>query len=413
MAGGEAQGVRGRFAQPAPVQRALLGAAWAVAGSAVALTVWRGFNGASRRLDARPLILAGYAWVLGESPYANETYSRLWQQVFHSPRPESFVFAYPPSAALILAPLALRGVDVGLVLLDLLNLVSLSLALFLCARLGGESAAAPSRGPRRAVALALTCACGSLSGTLLLGQTSLWVLSAVLWLWLCTDTSRLRIAEVFAVSVAAMKPSLTLPLLCFLAVLHPRLVAAAAAFSIAVCAVVAASTGGPAVFAEWLQAVVAYSAASANAPVELASAQRLFDGLAPGIPAWPLAALGGLGGGLIGWDARRRSCARADGHWIAAVALAAACSPAHAYDLVLGAPLAALLPRIRPVAWAWYGLGVLAVARPAPLAGLAASLAGADATALEGLISAIGTVLLAAGAGAHLMLRRPLLAGAE
>jgi len=145
-------------------------------------------------------------------------------------------------------------------------------------------------------------------------------------------------------------------------------------------------------------------------PVELASAQNLVARLAPALPSFVLGALGGALGALVGWDARRReSAGLGDEHWIAALALALACSPAHGYDLVLAAPLAALLPRVRRSAWPWYGLGLLAVARPAVLARVA-GLAGLGAPQLEGLVSALGTAALALGAGAHLALRRPLLA---
>ena len=392
-------------------QRALLGVAlWALAACVIAWTVWRGFEGANRRLDARPLILGGHAWLLGESPYLPETYSRLWEQAFRVPRPDAFVFAYPPSAALLLVPLAFPGVQVGLLLLDLLNLVSLALSLLLCARLGADPADAHWRGPRPAVAVALAAACGSLSGTLLVGQTSLWALVAILWVWRAAGGSALWAVNAFAVSVAAMKPSLTLPLLCFVAVLRPRLVGVAAALSVMVCIAVAMATDGGAIVREWLSAIAGYAATSANAPLELASAQNLLARLAPQLPAWPLAILGGLAGAFVGWDARRATdAASLDEHWVAAVALAAACSPAHGYDLVLAAPLAALLPRIRPAAWPWYGLGVLAVGRPELFARVASALSGGDVASLERLTSAIGTVLLAAGASAHVALRRQLL----
>jgi len=392
-----------------------LGAAiWSLAAAAVAWTVWRGFIGANRRLDARPLVLAGWAWLHGQSPYSAETYSRLWEQLFHSPRPDAFVFAYPPSSALVLVPLALPGIDGGLLLLDLLNLVSLSVGLILCARLGGGPPPVDWRGPRCAAALALAAACGSLSAALLIGQSSLWALVAVLCLWPSAGAPRLPIVEALAVAVAAMKPSLTLPLLCFFALLRPWLVAGAAGFSLAICAAVAAATGGPGVFGEWVRAVAAYSATPANAPLELASAAQLVGRFAPGLAAWPLAMAGGLAGALVGWDARRTaSDASTDEHWVAAIALAAACSPAHGYDLVLAAPLAALLPRIRPAAWPWYALGVLAVARPAPLAHFVHAVSGAEATSLERLVSAIGTAILATGAVACVALRRPLLASAQ
>jgi hypothetical protein len=383
----------------------LTAALWVVAACTVAWCVARGASGADRRLDARALVLAGQAWLQRESPYDAEAYSRLWEQELQSPRPDAFVFAYPPSTALVLAPLALPGVAAGLGLLDALNLIALAFALVLCARLGGDPAPREWRGAARAAALALAASCGAISGTLLIGQTSLWALAALLWLWRSSAADELRTSTVLAIAVVAMKPSLTLPLLCFLAVLRPWTVAWAAALSLAVCAIVAAATSDAALPIEWLRAVAAYAATPANAPAELASAQHLMARLGPAVPGWPLVLAGALAAAAVGWSARgMRERDALDEHWIAAVALSLACSPAHGYDLVLAAPLAALLLRVRPGAWPWYGLGVLAVARPSALGRAAAVLGGGDPLELERWASALGVALLAIGACSGLVL---------
>jgi hypothetical protein len=392
-------------------QRALLTAAlWVLAACAVAWCVARGLAGPDRRLDARPLVLAGCAWLDRESPYEPEVYSRLWQQELHAPRPEAFVFAYPPSTALVLAPLALPGLPAGLVLLDGLNLVALAIALWLCARLGGDAASREWRGAARAAALALAASTGALSGTLLIGQTSLWALAALLWLWRVGAADELRVSSVLAIAVVAMKPSLTLPLLGFLAMQRPWAVAWAAALSLAICAVVAAVTSGVALPAEWLRALAAYAAAPVNGPALLASAQHLFVRMAPDLPAWPLVLLGAAAALPVGWIARGlRDRDALDEHWATAVALSLACSPAHGYDLVLAAPLAALLLRVRPAAWPWYAFGVIAVARPAALGRAAAALGGGDASELERMVSALGAAVLAAGTGIQMLRGTPLL----
>jgi hypothetical protein len=391
----------------------LTAALWVVAACAVAWCVARGFSGADRRLDARALVLAGRAWLQRESPYEPEAYSRLWEQELHTPRPDAFVFAYPPSTAFVLVPLALPGVPRGLALLDTLNLVALALALVLCARLGGDAAPREWRGAARAAALALGASCGALSGTLLIGQTSLWALAGLLWLWRSSAADELHASTVLAIAVVALKPSLTLPLLCFLAVLRPWAVAWAAALSLAICAIVAAASSGAALPAEWLCAAAAYAATPVNGPAELASAQHLLAWLGSGLPSWPLALLGAAAAAAVGWSARGlRERDALDEHWAAAVALAVACSAAHGYDLVLAAPLAALLLRVRPAAWSWYPVGVLAIARAAALARAAAAIGGGDVLELERLVSALGAALLAVGTCAALLfggaLLRPL-----
>ncbi|HTO55079.1 MAG TPA: glycosyltransferase family 87 protein, partial [Myxococcota bacterium] len=378
---------------------------WILAAGLVGWTAARGFEGPDRRLDARPIVLAGHAWLSGESPYVSETYSRLWQAELHGPRPDAFVFAYPPNAALVLAPLALGGVSLGLVLLDVLNVACFALALFFCMRLAGDGVSPEWRSAARAGALALCASCGALSGTLLIGQTSLWVLAAVLWLWWSGPSAVPRALDVFAVALLAMKPSLTLPVLCFLAVLRPLPVVFAAALSLVTCVVVALWTDGGALPAEWLRALASYSATPANQPALLASAQHLFTGL----PAPSLPAFGALMGAFLGFTARKAPRDSLDEPWLAVLALALACSPAHEYDLVLAAPLAAFLVRARPAAWPWYVAGVVAVARPAALARITARLGLGEAGELERLISALATVLLAGGTLVHVVSKTPWL----
>jgi glycosyl transferase family 87 len=385
----------------------ILALLWLAAVLAIGITIERGLVGENRHLDAKPLALAGHAWTRGLSPYVPEVFSSLWQEAFGAPRPEAFVFAYPPIAAAILAPLGVAGVDRGVALLDWLNLLSLGVALFLCARLGAPGKS--WRDPVFPLALCLACSVGALSATLLLGQSSLWILCAIVWLWIADENPRPRASTVLAVAVAAMKPSLSLPVLCFLAVRRPLTVAWAFAVSLVVCVAVAAWTDGIAVLAEWLRSLSSYSAIPANAPIELASAQQLVARGLPQLSLWWLTAAGALAGAWLGWSSRRAG-AFVEDHWLAVIALALAVAAAHPYDMVLAAPLAALVFRVVARDRLLYAIAVLAIARPAIYAKLGSTIAQVDPTPAVLLVSGIAVALLAAGILFRIARDRQLLA---
>ncbi len=382
--------------------------AWVLAACVLAWVVSRGFVGPARRLDARAVLLGGICWSQGISPYVADAYANAWQLVFHGPRPDEFVFAYPPTSALLLVPLGWLGADAGLSAIDGLNLASLGLVLAGCIMLVRNYGDGPWRRARLGVGLALAAAVGPISGTLLLGQTGLWALTGMVGLWVL-PRGRFPAARVMCVIVATTKPTVALPVLCFVAVTEPALMAVAVLASLAVCAPVLLTSGGLAVPGQWLEALRTYASTPANTPLELASAQHLLFRFVPAVPPAVLTVLGALVGVLVGLRARKyRSPEHALEHWLLLVAVSAACLPLHTYDLILIVPLAVAIPFAKGSSRFWFPIGVLLAARPSALAGLLARF-GMPFEHAAPAVAAVGTAVIAAGACFHAFTGRSVL----
>jgi len=383
-----------------------------VVACALLWTISRGFVGTTRRLDARAIVLGGNCWAHGLSPYVPDEYSRAWQTAYHSPRPDEFVFAYPPTLAILVVPLNSFGLDIGLDLFDALNVTALGAVLFACLWLMRDVHAGPWHQPRFALSVGLAAAVGALSGTLLVGQTGLLPLAAILGLWIL-PRERWRALRVACVVIATMKPSLTLIVLCFLAVTDPVLIALSAVTVCVLCVPVAMVSGGFSMPGDWLRALRSYAATPANAPQELASGQYLFARLWPAGLAAILTAVGALGGVLLGIRdrvGRKQDAVPAANveSLLSLLALSAACLPLHSYDMILIAPLAAVVPFVR-IRSLWFPAGVLLVARPAVVARLLEA-AGIRFENPDAMIMSGGTALLAIGMLACIASGRRLLA---
>jgi hypothetical protein len=266
----------------------------------------------------------------------------------------------------------------------------------------------PWREPQAALGLLFAAAVGPISSTLLLGQTGLLSLAAVLGL--CSLPARFRALRIACVVVASTKPTLTLPVLCFLALTEPALVAIAAAVAVVLCTPVWLASGGVGVVGEWLSALKLYATIPSNAPIDLSSAHHLLARFAPSVPAALLTVAAMVGGLLLGYRARVRATGLTLENLLLLLALSAAFLPLHEYDMVCVVPLAAMIPFARRSA-AWFPLGVLMTARPGLIA-RALGAAGLQMDHANTFVSGSGAVLLVFGLCYLLISQRELFAEA-
>ena len=367
----------------------------------------RGFSDHNRRLDSRTLIVAGECWTSGRSPYVHEAFATTWRETYGSEPLSAFVFAYPPTLALVAISISLAGVEGGLALFDALNVLALFASFACCIGLMRRWNPNPLRDPRAALGLLFAAAVGAISSTLVLGQTGLLALLALLGAF-TLPKERFGALRVACVVLATIKPTLTLPALCFLLVTETALIALAAAVALALCTPVLLASGGPEVLGQWLDALRAYGAVQSNSPLHLGSAHHLLFRFLPAVPTAVLTVAAVVAALLIGARARAARSQSSVSDLLPLLAISAACLPLHDYDMVCMVPLAAMIPFARRAS-AWLPLGVLMVARPAPLA-RAFDAVGLHIAYPDAFVMASGTAVLALGFGFLLLTQRGLFA---
>jgi Glycosyltransferase family 87 len=352
------------------VAKGLRGVVWVIAALTVSVVVYRGLVPPGH-VDSKPLVLAGLCWLQGLSPYRLDQYDAVWREALREQRPPPFVFAYPPTAALLVIPLAAFGLQAGELMLDVLNLVALVVVLVACITLMSRQLGQSPADTRIALATLLgTALIGAISHTLVLGQTGLVILAATAALWVLPKTSCWRGTRVFCVVLLTMKPTLTLPVLSFLLVVDTRTVLLASAAAVLVTLVPTALSGsGAGIVVEWMRSLNDYGSTEANQPAALVGLNHLLSRMGYALPYGVLSACGSLGGLLIGLrSSKRNSSVMTLDDLVACLVLTLAFERLHGYDTVLGTPIAFSLAAMRRRWLVWCAPAVVLLGRPNPLA---------------------------------------------
>jgi hypothetical protein len=351
-----------------------------------------------RRLDGRALFVAGRCWLHGVSPYDPAAFARVWGESLGEEHRAAFVFAYPPTAAVLAIPLALLPWPAAGGLLDVLNGVALLVCLLACAALVRRWRGLGGVDARLWLGLAAAVGVGAVSGTLQLGQTGLVALAGALLCLVFADHESVALYAA-AVVLASVKPQVTLfaVLVTFLFAGLRRIAAAAAA--VAAVAVAGLALGGVLLHPlELVHALQSYRAVGANTGQELAGASALlaWAGIDASAPVLAVAGLAGMGlllwaDGTLGSRLRPPRAAVAPEAGLQACALpclafaaSATFLPVHDYDAVAMLLPLAVWPAL-PLRWILaLAPGLLAAARPNVVAALtpgvpSAAIAGAAA----------------------------------
>jgi hypothetical protein len=370
----------------------------AVVGQAVWVGLFR--DDAVRLLDARVLYAAGQCWRAGGSPYDGERFAEAWQRSFAEPFPTTFVFAYPPTAALVAVPMALLPWPAGGHGLDALSLAALVGCLAAIAAALRAALGARASWSRIALGLALAAAPGAIPATLRLGQTGLLALLGAL---ACLSAARAGPVALFGAGavLASIKPQVSLLAVGLaLAQAGGRRAAWAAAAVGATALAVLAWGGGIHGAGELLAALDRYAQVSSNQGEALAGLQPLLrvlgvsaGTLAPALAGVAIAAVVLPGALRRAPDAKPQLAAQPLVPCALAFALTALFLPLHDYDLVvLMLPMAALvaLPLRHALALA---PGLLIAARPRPVASLLGQPEAAALVASAGVLATAGLLV--------------------
>jgi hypothetical protein len=386
------------------VARRLRVIVWAIAALAMSVVVYRGLVPPGH-VDTKPIVLAGRCWLQGLSPYRLDQYDAVWREALREQRPTPFVFAYPPTAALLVIPLAAFGLQAGEFMLDALNLAALVAVLIACIKLTSRQLGQSPADIRIALATLLgTALIGAISHTLVLGQTGLVLLGAMASLWVLPKTSGWRGIRVFCVVLLTMKPTLTLPVLSFLLVVDTRTVLLASAAAVLVMLVPATLSGsGAGIVVEWMRSLHDYGSSGANQPAALIGLNHLLSRTGHALPGGVLSGCGALGGVLIGLRARKRhSPVVTLDDLVACIVLTLAFEPLHGYDAVLGIPIAFSLTAMRRRWLVWWAPAVVLLGRPNPFANWLGGLLPGT-VALNNVIMSAASVALLVGVAVAFM----------
>lgn len=335
---------------------------------------------ARHHIDARVLYVAGQCWLAGGSPYEAEAFATTWRSTFSEVHPRTFVFAYPPTVAVISVPMALLPWPAGGRLLAALNASALIGCLLLIALSLRAALRERASWSRIALGLALASTIGAIPATLQIGQTGLLALLGAL---ACLTTARAGPTALFAAGalLASIKPQVSLIAVAIALVqARARRVAWAVASVVLVGGASLAAAGGAEALEEAFRAVLRYSHASSNRAQALAGLQPLLQRTGIEIATLPVALAGIVLAAVLVAGAAHRAGPRAAAPGAVApllpcalaFALSALFLPLHEYDLVLlMLPLAALVAMPAPAALG-IAPGLLLAARPQPVARLLA-----------------------------------------
>jgi hypothetical protein len=168
----------------------------------------------SKDIDARYFYVAAKCWAAGESPYEPATYQAMYRLQFGA-QPDAFFVAYLPTLMIVVLPMAPFDWPVAAKIFSLLNFSAAMGLFWACYRLVRESLGSPLRA-KHWLWVTIASTIGGISGTILTGQTSVFVAAACA---LALVGCRLRRPwiTVVGVVIASAKPHLSGPILVFIA----------------------------------------------------------------------------------------------------------------------------------------------------------------------------------------------------
>jgi hypothetical protein len=170
--------------------------------------------------------------------------------------------------------------------------------------------------------------------------------------------------RVLCICFAALKPTLTFPLLAYWLLTDTLAILTAGGLSLLIAAAVAAATSGLALPYEWLASLESYAGEAQNLPDRLVSLHNLLLTFWQGAPVKLLPAIAFVGGLLVGIAARRRSDTT---QYLILLGLVISLMPLHLYDLAIVAVLAGCAPALRWPTLSWYGPALALLMRPSAI----------------------------------------------
>ena len=335
--------------------------------------LWSGFRASEvRDLDGRALYVAGRCWLERVSPYDAAEFARVWEHSLGERHRAAFVFAYPPTAVVLAAPLALLPWPAARYLLAVANLLALAASLAACATLLRRWLGVTPRDPRLWAGLGAACLVGAVAGTLQLGQTGLLALAGALVGFLVADRGSPWLFA-GAVMLATVKPQVTaFALLAILVAAGVSRFAAAVALSGIVAVVGLAAAGVLLHPGQLVEALASYREVGANTGQQLAGLTALTSSLSVDLNAGWLAAAGLVAFAALLWVGLREPFGRGGVSACALACLSFSASvtflPSHGYDYVAFLLPLAAWPSF-PMPWTLVlAPALIAAARPNPLA---------------------------------------------
>jgi hypothetical protein len=371
-----------------------------------------------RHLDGQAMFIAAKCLQQGASPYDQQCFSTAWLDHFGTEKWDSMFFPYPVTMFAVVYPLALFEWSTARHLIDAANLVSIALILLGLVLWIRSRAPDPDRRLAHiALGLILAAMCGSISGVILLGQTSLVALAGLAWMILSAGASSRSSAVLFAVALlaASTKPHMTLVPACAILLFASRKQVAAGIVTVAAVALATVAATGWQVIPEFFEMLGTYRSVGANQGPNLAGASLLASYFGASLSA-RLALLLSFASAALFAHARRREWAAAhetlsgralDSATIVGIVLCASFwLPLHSYDLVIYLVPLAFVSLLGPAAFCVLVPGLLLVARP----NAAAALVGGNHAAL---VQSAAMLYVAIGAFIALKAPRPARAVAE
>jgi hypothetical protein len=218
----------------------------------------------SKDIDARYFYVAAKCWAAGESPYDPATYQAMYRLQFGR-KPDAFFVAYLPTLMVVVLPMAPFDWPVAAKIFTLLNFSAAMVLFWACYRLVRESLGSPLRA-KHWLWVTIASTIGGISGTILTGQTSVFVAAACA---LALVGCRLQRPWMTAVGVviASAKPHLSGPILLFIAASErPQrraIVIAVTAAALICCYAALIDTN---IVRSYLESIATYNSLTANDP---------------------------------------------------------------------------------------------------------------------------------------------------
>ena len=339
-------------------------------------TIWSGFRGAEiGGGDGQVLYVAGRSWLERVSPYDPAEFARVWEHVVGEPHRTASVFAYPPTAVLLAVPLALLPWSAARHLLAIANLLALGGSLAACASLLRLWRGVTGGDPRLWVGLGAACMVGAVAGTLHLGQTGLITVAAALASFVLRDRNSPWLFG-GAAALATIKPQASaFALLATLATARRTNIAAAVAI-VGLVGMLGLAAGDVLLRpGQLVEALASYRSVGANTGQQLAGLTALASALGIDLNAGLLAAAGLVGFATLLRARPLREPLEQGDEGVSACALACLSFtasvtflPSHGYDYVAFLLPLAAWPSL-PMPWTLLlAPGLIAAARPNPLA---------------------------------------------
>jgi hypothetical protein len=246
----------------------------------------------ARNVDAKYFYVAARCWATGRSPYERATYEAVFRSEFGSPPAAQFV-AYLPTLMLVTLIMAPFEWPVAANIFAWLNFAAAMLLFWACYRLVRESIGTRLQ-PVHWFWVVIAATIGGISGTILTGQTSVFVAAAGALALVGARLQRTWLTVVGLV-VASAKPHVSGPIILCIALFEPRqrkAVLIAAVIAALVCGYAALVDSN--LISSYLGSVVTYKSLATNDPAGQVGLVSLFLRIGVSTQFAQVCGLGGL-----------------------------------------------------------------------------------------------------------------------